>query len=266
MQFAIIVSASDPAGQTIKKALCTLGFAATDECYHSYPVLQWQGTKLYTVAKESVFFEECDTVAADFFIFATKHQSKAGVPSLCTHAVGNWGNAELGGAPVQLGVAPAQYLKRAVQLLEEKNTIGYEVFQEATHHGPASKRPLLFIEIGSSDKEYHATDAGRIIAETVIDLLSWKPHTVKTAVGIGGLHHTPSFKKIQLSSDIALGHICPKYNLAHLNRVMLEQALVRTQPKAELVVLDWKGLGEQKERIKGIVAELGVPVLRTQNF
>ncbi len=252
MRFSIIVSEKDPAGMTIKGAL--------EE--RNIPVI--------TVKKESVSFDACDTLDTDFLIFATKHQSKKGVPSLCTHAVGNWGIAELGGKEKTLGIAPAHYLKRALQLLEEKNALGWEVFQEATHHGPFSRKPILFLEIGSTEKEYCNKAAGRIIADVILELLSFQPHRYIPALGIGGLHHTPNFKKIQLQTEIAIGHVCPKYNLQFLSKDMLIQAMDKTDPQAQIILLDWKGLGSEKERIKKIVddvvLERKIKIMKTNDF
>lgn len=252
MQFSVIISEKDPAGMNIKTAL------------------EERKIRVHTTKQESVHFEECDKLPADFLIFATKHQSKKGLPALCAHAVGNWGIAELGGKENLLGIAPTLYLKRAVQLLEEKNSLRWEVFQEATHHGPYSKKPILFIEIGSAEKEYNNKEAGRIVAEVILELLSYAPHRCIPAIGIGGLHHTPNFKKIQLQTDIAIGHVCPKYNLPFLTKEMIMQALDKTMPKAELIILDWKGLGGEKERIKKLVDEIvverGIKVMRTSVF
>ncbi len=274
MRFAIVASANDLAGITIRNSLQKAGFAPTTEIFDSFPVLQWKDIKLYTINTNPLFFELCDSLSADFLIFATKHSSKAGVPSLCMHPVGNWGNAEFGGKEKELVIAPAHYLKMALQLLEKKNTIGYEVFQEATHHGPASTKPILFMEIGSSESQYENNDAGNIIAETIMELVLSEPMRlyapVKSAVGIGGLHHTANFKKIQIESDVAIGHVCPKYALDSLKKDILLQAIDKTYPKAELVILDWKGLGTEKERIKKIVEEVknerGISVMRTQEF
>ena len=40
---------------------------------------------------ESIYNENLDKkIKADYFIFATRHQSKAGVKSLCVHPIGNF--------------------------------------------------------------------------------------------------------------------------------------------------------------------------------
>ena len=270
MKFAIIVSEKDKAAMNIKSALTGTYFKPTKEFFEDQVIFEYGETKLYTIKSDSVSFETSDKIDADFIIFATKHQSKAGTPSLSAHVVGNWGSAELGGKPKTLGIADSQFVKRALQLLEEKNLSGFESVQEATHHGPNSTKPLLFIEIGSSDKEYANSEAGRIIAETIIELLTFKPKDGISAVGIGGLHHTPNFKKIQINTDIAVGHICPKYALDSLNKEMLLQAIEKTIPKPQLIILDWKGLGEHKERIRQLAEEvskeLNLKVMKTHDF
>lgn len=252
MHFSVIVSEKDPAGMNIKKAL------------------EERNIDIITTKQDTIYFDECNTLASDLLIFATKHQSKKGVPSLCVHAVGNWGIAALGGKEKQLGIAPAGYIKRTLQFLEEKNTLGWEVFQEATHHGPWSEKPVLFVEIGSTLAEYQNKDAGRILADVIQELHSYIPHHCIPAIGIGGLHHTPNFKKIQLLTDIAIGHVCPKYNLQFLTKDIIIQTIDKTQPKAEVIILDWKGLGSEKERIRNMVDEIvheyKIKVMRTQDF
>lgn len=87
------------------------------------------------------------------------------------------------------------------------------------------------------NKEY-----GKIIAETILFLvtedIAKNKHKKKVAFGIGGTHYTPSFKKLIVRENYAFGHVCPKYQMEHLNKEMLEQALVKTVPTVEEVVID----------------------------
>ena len=57
--------------------------------------------------------------------------------------------------------------------------------------------------------------------------------------GIGGLHYANNFNKRILDSDIAIGHICPKYALENLDKEMILQGMSKTVPKADFVLLDW---------------------------
>ncbi len=222
--------------------------------------------KLFLKDKDSVYLENIDQeINCDMIIFPTMHQSKSGIHSLSVHTQGNWGQAMLGGKERELGVSPACWLKSAMKILEVKaQELHYEVIQEVTHHGPSLNVPSMFIEIGSSIEEWTNKNAGKLIAETIIELLEMKIPNYKTAVALGGLHHMPSFKKIIIDSNIAIGHACPKYNLENLDREMILQAMNKTIPKADLVIVDWKGLGEYKEKIKEILK--GIKWMRTKEF
>ena len=141
MKVEIIVSKKDAAGMNIAEFLKNENL---------------NGASLHFMEEESVFCEDIDNeIDADLFIFATKHQSASGVPSLCVHTPGNWGKADYGGKDKELGIAPASYLKAAflklVELSKERE-LNYEVIQECTHHGPFISKPCMFIEIGSTEK------------------------------------------------------------------------------------------------------------------
>ena len=131
-----------------------------------------------------------------------------------------------------------------------------EVIQEATHHGPYLETPSMFIEIGSEEKQWKDKKLGKLLAKAVYHLITTEPEKCRAAFGIGGQHHTPNFKKVMLKTDIAFGHVCPKYNLENLTKEMILQAIERTKEKVDLIVLDWKGLGQEKERIVKLLEEL----------
>lgn len=280
MKLAIIISPQDLASKTIGNALVQCHcFRPINEEFEGRQVLEYLDARLYTIAQESIHAEHLDLrIHADLFIFATKHASKAGVPSLCVHAPGNWGPALYGGKANRLGIAPASYLKIALQKLEElhmrssmTNSTNYEVIQEATHHGPFLEKPCMFIEIGSTEQEWKDEQAAQIIAATILFLIEnnpkeKNPKKYPSALGIGGLHHTPEFKKIILKTDVAIGHVCPKYNLPHLTPAMIQQGLEKTQEQASHVILDWKGLGPEKDRIVAMLKELGISYTKTRDY
>ena len=102
----------------------------------------------YIIEEKPVDAEDIDKmIEADLFIFATKHESKSGIPSLSVHSPGNWGIAELGGKDNQLSICPANYLKEALIFLEKNNNIDFDVVQECTHHGPYLEKPCFFISV-----------------------------------------------------------------------------------------------------------------------
>lgn len=199
----------------------------------------------------------------DLLIFASKHSSAAAVPSLSIHTTGNWGKAEIGGSNSELAIAPALYLAEGLVKIEEltkKQNIQIDVVQECTHHGPTDKRQMMFIEIGSTEKEWKNPEYGKIIAETIQHLIETKPKQRKVALGIGGTHYCQNFKKLILNENYAFGHVCPKYQLQSLTKEMLEQAIAKTVPKVKEIVIDWKGVSGCKDNLKQILEHSNIPV------
>jgi len=255
MKFGVLIF-NDEASQNVLKYLGDLPSNA--KIYHI------DSPKEHTC----VYCENVDEgMDADILLFITTHNSASGVKSLSLHTQGNWGKAELGGNEKELGVAPALYLKEGFKKLVELCDIpDYDVIQECTHHGPSVGKPVVFIEIGSSEKEWGIKRAGEINAAVIKHLVSLDLKKGRTAVGIGGPHHTPNFRKIQLNTNIAIGHVCPMYNLENLDATMLRQALDKTFPPADLVIIDWKGLKSHKEKVKAVCEEVGVEWKKTKDY
>ena len=266
-KIAIIISVIDPAGLNMKSQLIErYPFEKTGDLFEGKDVLSCTvGTcdvRIYTVSKESIYNEDIDKeIDADLFIFMTKHESKNNIHSLTCHAPGNWSKAQFGGKDFELCIAPALLLKeclrRQVEFAVELG-IEYEITTECTHHGPFLEKPVFFIEIGSSMEQFLDKKAGLINTTVIMDLVEHviaKPadrETYRVALGIGGLHHCHNFKKLMIEEDIAIGHVCPKYQVENLTSEMIEQAIERTDETVDLIIVDWKGLGEHKEKVREI--------------
>ena len=259
MNFAILYSLKDEAGINIAKQLKE----------HFMPQVQ-----IIELKKDSIHSENIDKDSRlkniDFLIFATKHQSSAKVPSLSLHAPGNWRNADFGGKPGKVCPTSSQALKFLFQkLYKNAKTSNHNITLEVTHHGPLINKPCCFIEIGSNKEHWNNQELGKIIAKTIIEFQNFSKQQVKTAIGIGGPHYCPNFNKIQLSekSNIAISHIIPEYCLP-LTQPMLEQALEKTEEHTSLILLDWKGLGNQelKQKTLDILDKSGIPYKRTKEI
>lgn len=290
MRIAVIVSTKGLADMNIKACLLEQGFRETEEDFDGHKACILPGTeaRLYTTDTDSVYCENIDRkVDADLFIFATRHSSEAGIKSLSVHAAGNWGSADFGGTERQLCIAPASYLKAALLKLDEligaksirptqptsppptqssQGLSEFSVIQECTHHGPYLEKPCMFIEIGSNENEWKNKEAGKVIAETIIYLIKNKPKLCKTIFGIGGLHHTPEFSKIARRTDFAVGHVCPKYNLENLDEEMIKQALEKNIEEDVIVVLDWKGLKTEKEKVVNLLEKMNIDFKKTKEL
>ena len=65
-----------------------------------------------------------------------------------------------------------------------------------------------------------------------------------------------------MAESTAFGHICPKRSLEFFDEHMLCQAVERNADKVEKAVLDWKGLGQHKQRIIACLEKHGLPFER----
>lgn len=244
MNVAIIIG-SYPADQNIKKNLLKLGFHKQNDTYKK------DNLTIHEFDERCLEIKILETLEADLLVYATIHQSSSGTPSLTCHSPGNFGVAKDGGESYKLSIAPANYLREFYLALKNKN-LETEVTLEATHHGPTIDRPVIFVEIGSSEEQWSNETLGKIMAQTIIEVFS-KEYNHKSCFVIGGGHYNPAAMKIHERTEYAVGHICPKHAIEHLTTKLVEQALEKTLPKADLIVVDWKGLGSNKEHIKQIL-------------
>jgi D-aminoacyl-tRNA deacylase len=84
--------------------------------------------------------------------------------------------------------------------------------------------------------------------------------TGRIVLGIGGLHYNAKFTQIALESNIAFGHMIPKYAIPEIDALIIKQCIERTLEKVDHVVLDWKGIkGEDKSSLVETLHKLEVP-------
>jgi len=219
---------------------------------------------LHFIEGNQCFADSVDEISADFFVFASKHKSESGKPALTVHSIGNWGKAEMGGKDHSLVPTNSFLLKNyllALQKQKGQSQLPYDVCLECAHHGPWLSKPTVFIELGSSEKQWRDKKAAEAIAKTIISSTSIEGN-FRSAIGIGGTHYCPEFTKLVLKTDWALGHICPEYALPFFNEEMLQKAIAFTKPKPEAIILDWKGLGKEKVRLVELLESQTLPVLR----
>ncbi len=215
---------------------------------------------LLPVETDIVFTDYLENLNPQIFIFISRHSSESGKPSFTVHTPGNWlTNVSHGGKPKSLGVSNP--LLQRFFLLKLSETIHpVNVSLEVTHHGPTElKKPVTFIEIGSSPREWRNKSFGEFIAETILEALkkfNYETRGVEKAVGVGGPHYAPKFTDLTLKGEVAIGHIVPRYVLQNLDLKMLEQAIERTHGKTNLFLIDKKGTKRKKE-ITNKIEELG---------
>jgi len=196
-------------------------------------------------------------VDADEVVVASRHTSRSGKPSLTVHVPGEPERLEM-------AIASPSTVKSALHaLIKARDEIGlsHGVSLEATHHGPTKLDvPVTFVEIGCTLNEWKDKKAGEAVARAIMETMP--PHERWTnAVGLGGPHYAPLHTRIALSTDIAVGHILPKYS--HFNEKLIHQAILRTAGDVALLLLDWKGMNRyQREICLKVAEELGMKTVR----
>ncbi|MEN9626744.1 MAG: hypothetical protein RL557_1072 [archaeon] len=262
MRFAVIYSVLDEAGKTIVKQFQQLAFSP------QIPIIE---LKKETITAD-IFKKDFPQLRnSDFLIFASKHKSEKGLPSLSIHAPGNWRSASYGGKEGKVCLSSACVFKYLFQQLDKEMkkdaivTKKYALTMEATHHGPSTDVPCLFVELGSTEKDWSDERAGLVLAKTILSLEHFQsdPSWIPT-IAIGGPHYAPNFTQIQLKSNYAISHIIPSYTLP-LTEKILHEAEEKTAEQVKEIFLDWKGCGNAEERNKNteIIKKLGFKYTKT---
>ncbi|HID42683.1 MAG TPA: D-tyrosyl-tRNA(Tyr) deacylase, partial [Archaeoglobaceae archaeon] len=135
---------------------------------------------------------------------------------------------------------------------------------EVTHHGPSEiKTPSAFYEIGSTEDEWKDEEAGKIVAESILESVNDRRSDWKVAVGVGGTHYAPRQTEIMLDTSFTFGHNFAKYTFAGLTREFLEKAVEISE--AEFIIIDEKSTTSViKKLVSDVSEELGINMLRSK--
>jgi len=213
---------------------------------------------------------------SDCIIIPSTHRSKDNLPALTAHICGNWNEAGLGGVPKTLNIAPATRLKAAMAAMKkevEARGLDIQVTLEADHHGPTAKVPIMFVEVGSTEKEWDDPVLCEIAAcavkaafeATGIDQATGRK--CQAFLGVGGGHYSNAFTKIELDdlqalqalsklgifgheSGLAVSHLLPKYQIDGLDFEVFRQAIEKSVEPVELVLIEKDGVNaKQRDKI-----------------
>ncbi|MEM3696600.1 MAG: D-aminoacyl-tRNA deacylase [Candidatus Bathyarchaeia archaeon] len=272
MTILIVASNKDVASLNIKKQILNhYNFDGVTENFQENPIyiaeIGGREAKLVTLNEELVsaqnitdFFKDLELV-----VFISRHSSESGTPTLSVHTPGNLGEAELGGLPRKVSVSPANAMRNALKALKQFRDalrLDYEVCYECTHHGPSLNVPAMFVELGSSPKQWNDLKAAEAVAHAAIKAIStFGKAEAKAVLGIGGPHYNSKFTRMALENETAFGHMIPKYAIPYVDTEILRQCVQKTLEKVEHAILDWKGIkGEHKPKLVEILQEIRLPI------
>ena len=200
----------------------------------------------------------------DGFIFLSKHAAESGVLALTCHSTGNFSEAKFGGNDRQIAVSHPYLQKAYLQKLWENRSdfSDFQITIEATHHGPtALSKPTIFIEIGTTEKQWTDVKLCNSVAVLVDEIMSTFIRPSPTAICFGGTHYPDKFTKELLEGKFALGTVMPKHALEFLDESLFLQILEKNK-MASTALLDWGGLGPNKQKLLELLGETSLEVIK----
>jgi D-aminoacyl-tRNA deacylase len=241
------------------------------EDFTSYDLYTFENMELYVShGKSLLHLDNLDEIFPDSnaFIFLSRHSSKSGIPTLTCHFTGNLSdNNQYGGRPRELGVCHPSLQKQFIKDItyRQLSVPDYEITIEATHHGPTSlKKPLLFIEIGSTEKQWADRQAASFVCDILISILTGKTSETRcrtVGIGLGGTHYPRKFNKVLLETEFGLATVVPRRNLNWIDESMIDQMLSKSFEKVTHGIVDRKGLGRERNRILELIHKKDLELL-----
>jgi D-aminoacyl-tRNA deacylase len=266
----LVASRKDTASLNIaKQILKRYPFSVTGETFQENPTfsanINEKKVTLIMLNDEAVNAQHLPQSFANsrLIVFISRHSSTSGMPTLSVHTPGNLGEAELGGLPRKISISPATAMRnalKALMLFKEGMKLDYEVSYECTHHGPSLDMPTMFVELGSSPKQWRDSKAAEAVAHATMSAIGKFDVSEKTAVlGIGGTHYNQRFTRMAVEGEAFFGHMIPKYAVPWIDAEMLRQCVEKTVEKVDCAVLDWKGIkSADKPQLLAALQEIGL--------
>ena len=200
----------------------------------------------------------------DGFIFLSKHAAESGVLALTCHSTGNFSEAKFGGNDRQIAI-PHPYIQKEYLQTLWKNKSQFSDFQitiEATHHGPtALTKPTIFIEIGTTEKQWTDVSLCNSVAVLVHSVMTKNIKPSPVAICFGGTHYPDKFTKELLEERFALGTVVLKHALDNIDEDLFLHILKQNK-MAKNVLLDWGGLGSNKQKLINFLNDTDLEIVK----
>ena len=217
----LVASSKDLAGLCVtRKVFDNYPFKTTGNDFQKNSVYSAQVNKkdvtLITLNEETINAQHLTESfpKPNLIVFVSRHSSTSGKPTLSVHTPGNIGPAELGGLPKQVSISPATAMHDALKALayfKEGMNLDYEVSYECTHHGPSLNAPAMFVELGSSAKQWIDSKAAEAVAHAAMSAIGKFGVSENVAMlGIGGTHYNQRFTRMALNSEAVFSHMIHK--------------------------------------------------------
>jgi len=287
MTVLIVSSTEDPASTNIKKGLLKQSnWKDIDTFYENtvYRNSNMEDVIIVTINDRKIRHEMLDKevegklgIKPKQAIYISRHRSKTGEPTLTTHPIGNYGEAQFGGKTQVLSKSSPRLMTQLLRIIKknaEQAKLNHQVCFEVTHHGPYMDIPTLFAEVGSTEEEWKKQNPADIIAKSVLELLESYhyeedlPSDIPVLIGVGGGHYAPRFTDVVFKKKAAFGHMIPTYQIkaGNIDDEMLEKTIQAT-PNVKAAYVHRKSLRKsQVSEYKEWFQSRGIPVISSKEL
>ena len=200
----------------------------------------------------------------DGYIFLSKHAAESGVLALTCHNTGNFSDAKFGGSSRQVSIPHSHIQKTYIQNLWNARSkfSEFQITIEATHHGPtALNKPALFIEIGTTEKEWNDVNLCNSIGQMIVDVMKRQQKSYPIAICFGGTHYSEKFTNELIHGKYSLGTVIPKHALGYIDQSLFSHIIKRNNG-ATAALLDWNGMGKNKQKILEMLGTTDLEVIK----
>ena len=267
----IVSSRADPASTNIAENLIKHFQFSKNKTSPDGALIHSKGNlSLVEIEEPGVYAKPSDIPqGATTLIFASKHVSSSGKPALTVHTTGNPTQEALyGGNPEQLSFVEPGRIKTVLRSLRDelsRHRLEIDITMEATHHGPTSfEIPVMFVEVGSSPKEWSDPKLGEIAAKAIIRAIETVGSTATNAVGFGGTHYSSKHTRICMEENLAIGHVLSGHAFdKNVSDTIIRQAFDKTLNGCNTALVDRKGLnGKQRQHLLSLLEPWNIQVER----
>jgi len=254
----LIAYQKDPAGHNIAKFISK----ELEKNDHVYKGKDFDLAIISSPAISADWLEE--KFDYDGYIFLSKHAAESGVLALTCHNTGNFSDANFGGYSRQVSVPHPHIQKSYIQNLwnARGKFPGFQITIEATHHGPtALNKPALFIEIGTTEKEWNDVNLCNSVGQIIVDVMKEQQKSYPIAICFGGTHYPEKFTNELIHGKYSLGTVIPKHALDHIDQSLFSHIIKRNRG-ATAALLDWNGMGKNKQKIIEMLERTDLEVIK----
>jgi len=200
----------------------------------------------------------------DGYVFLSKHAAESNVLALTCHNTGNFSDANFGGHSRQVSIPHPHLQKSYIQTLWNVRSKfpRFQITIEATHHGPtALNKPALFIEIGTTEKEWNDVNLCNSIGQMIVDVMKRQQKSYPIAICFGGTHYSEKFTNELIHGKYSLGTVIPKHALGYIDQSLFSHIIKRNNG-ATAALLDWNGMGKNKQKILEMLGTTDLEIIK----